>query len=79
MQEVSPLRGDLEGSGRRAALTSIALLAGTALAKAQSKVEPKTTDGGLADIVKKIEKDLDYPGQVRATIIREVRVVDYAK
>ncbi len=43
----------LEATSRRAALTSIALLAGTALAKAQSKVEPKTTDGGLADIVRK--------------------------
>lgn len=31
------------------------------------------------DIVKRIEKELEYPGQVRATIIREVRVVDYAK
>ena len=51
-QKVSPSKGNLEGS-RRAALTSIALLAGTALAKAQSKVEPKTTDGGLADIVRK--------------------------
>ena len=39
--------------GRRAVLTGVALLAGTALAKAQSKVEPKTTDGGLADIIKK--------------------------
>ena len=49
----SPFGGRREGSSRRAALTSIALLAGTALAKAQSKVEPKTTDGGLADIVRK--------------------------
>ena len=31
------------------------------------------------DIVKRIEKELDYPGQVKATIIRETRVVDYAK
>ena len=51
-QKASP-RGGLEGSDRRAALTSIALLAGTAIAKAQAKVEPKTTDGGLADIIKK--------------------------
>ena len=57
-QKVSPSKGDLEGS-RRAALTSIALLAGTALAKAQSKVEPKTTDGGLADIIKKEKSKRD--------------------
>lgn len=31
------------------------------------------------DIVKKIEKDLDYPGQIKVSVIRETRVVDYAK
>ena len=31
------------------------------------------------DIVKRIEKELDYPGQIKATLIRETRVIDYAK
>lgn len=31
------------------------------------------------DIVKKIEKDLDYPGQIKVSVIRETRSVDYAK
>ncbi|MBO8137456.1 MAG: ribonuclease Y [Desulfotomaculum sp.] len=31
------------------------------------------------DITKKIEDELDYPGQIKATIIRETRVVEYAK
>ena len=31
------------------------------------------------DIVKKIEAELEYPGQIKVTIIRETRVVDYAK
>jgi len=31
------------------------------------------------EIVKRIEKELDYPGQIKATVIRETRVVDYAK
>ncbi len=31
------------------------------------------------DIVKRIENELDYPGQIKATLIRETRVVDYAK
>ena len=43
----------------------------------------KVDDAGAAalahDIVKKIEEELEYPGQIKATIIRETRVVDYAK
>jgi ribonuclease Y len=31
------------------------------------------------DIAKKIEKELSYPGQIKVTVIREVRAVDYAK
>ena len=31
------------------------------------------------DIAKKIEAELDYPGQIKVHMIRESRVVDYAK
>ena len=31
------------------------------------------------DIVKKIESELEYPGQIKVVLIRETRVVDYAK
>lgn len=31
------------------------------------------------DITKKIESELQYPGQIKVTLIREMRVVDYAK
>lgn len=31
------------------------------------------------DVAKKIESELDYPGQIKVTIIRETRAVEYAK
>ena len=31
------------------------------------------------DVSKKIEEEMDYPGQIKVNIIRETRVVDYAK
>ncbi|MBI5234000.1 MAG: ribonuclease Y, partial [Deltaproteobacteria bacterium] len=47
-------------------------------------VETKTINDDLAvvlsrDIAKKIEKELVYPGQIKITVIRETRAVDYAK
>ncbi len=47
-------------------------------------VEPDKIDDARADllahdITKKIEEELEYPGQIKATIIRERRVVSYAK
>ncbi|HZK26939.1 MAG TPA: ribonuclease Y [Thermoclostridium sp.] len=31
------------------------------------------------DIVKRIESELDYPGQIKVNVIRETRTIDYAK
>ncbi len=47
-------------------------------------VNPEEIDDYVAkklarDISKKVEKNVDYPGQIKVIIIREVRAVDYAK
>ena len=47
-------------------------------------VKPEQVDEDEAwrlnrDIVKHIEDTLEYPGQIKVTVIRETRVVDYAK
>ena len=31
------------------------------------------------EIVKKIEDEMEYPGQIKVNLIRETRAVDYAK
>ena len=31
------------------------------------------------DVSKRVEKEMDYPGQIKVNVIRETRVVDYAK
>jgi ribonuclease Y len=31
------------------------------------------------DVARKIESELQYPGQIKVTVIREMRAVDYAK
>ncbi|MEN0643761.1 ribonuclease Y [Alkalicoccobacillus gibsonii] len=47
-------------------------------------VRPDLVDDTLAhklarDITKRIEDELDYPGHIRVTVIRETRAVEYAK
>lgn len=47
-------------------------------------VKPEDVDDYQAitlskDIARQVEEDLQYPGQIKITVIRETRVVDYAK
>lgn len=47
-------------------------------------VEPSKVDDYAAyqlarDVAKKIESELQYPGEVRVTVIRETRVIEYAR
>jgi ribonuclease Y len=47
-------------------------------------VRPEEIDDGASsrlarDVVRKIEESLQYPGQIKVTVIRETRAVDYAR
>lgn len=43
------------------------------------KISDALADALSNDIAEKIEKELEYPGQIRVTVIREYRAVHYAK
>lgn len=43
------------------------------------KVDDARAQGLAGEIARRIEKELQYPGQIRVTVIRETRAVDYAK
>ena len=47
-------------------------------------VKPDRVDDAIAsqiarDIVKRIEGEMEYPGQIKVTVIREVRAIEYAR
>jgi Mrp family chromosome partitioning ATPase len=43
------------------------------------EIDDMTATRLARDIVKKIEEQLTYPGQIKVTVIRETRAVEYAK
>ena len=43
------------------------------------KIDDKQTENLSAEIAKKIQDEMTYPGQVKITVIRETRAVSYAK
>jgi ribonuclease Y len=43
------------------------------------RVDDARAQNLAAEIARRIEKELQYPGQIRVTVIRETRAVDYAK
>jgi ribonuclease Y len=46
-------------------------------------VPEDVTDEGMTllarEIAKKIEEELEYPGQIKVNLVRETRAVEYAK
>jgi len=44
-----------------------------------TKVDDARAQNLAGEIARRIEKELEYPGQIRVTVIRETRAVDYAK
>ena len=47
--------------------------------KSADKIDDQTTEALSAEIAKKIQDEMTYPGQVKITVIRETRAVSYAR
>jgi ribonuclease Y len=45
----------------------------------QEKVDDAMADQLAHDIAAKIQQEMEYPGQIKVTVIREFRSVAYAK
>jgi len=43
------------------------------------KIDDLVADRLSREIASKIEEDMEYPGQIKVTVIREVRKISYAK
>lgn len=76
LQELEEIANSFEGVDK-----SFAIQAGR---EVRIIVKPeKVSDSQMTlmarDVAKKVESEMDYPGQIKVNIIRETRVVDYAK
>ncbi len=76
LQDLERIANDFDGVGK-----SFAIQAGREL---RIMVMSDKVDDDLAmllskDIARKVEQELSYPGQIKITVIRETRAVDYAK
>ena len=76
LQKLEEVAGDFEGVEK-----TFAIQAGR---EVRIMVKPEiVSDDSMKllarDIAKKIENELDYPGQIKVSVIRESRTVDYAK
>ena len=76
LQKLEEIANDFEGVEK-----SFAIQAGREI-RIMVKPESVDDDGMVLiakDIVKRIETELEYPGQIKVSLIRETRTVDYAK
>ncbi len=76
LQKLEEVAGDFDGVEK-----TFAIQAGR---EVRIMVKPEVIDDDkmkllARDIAKKIENELDYPGQIKVSVIRESRTVDYAK
>ena len=76
LQKLEEVAGDFDGIEK-----TFAIQAGR---EVRIMVKPEMVDDDkmkilARDIAKKIEGELDYPGQIKVSVIRESRIVDYAK
>ena len=43
------------------------------------EIDDDDADAAVHEIAREIEKELEYPGQIKVTVIRESRAIEYAR
>ena len=80
---VAPIKADLEqiASSYDGVTKTYAIQAGRELRVivGADKIDDKQIETLSADIARRIQDEMTYPGQVKITVIRETRSVSYAK
>ncbi len=78
-QAMRPYRGWTRRGILRAGLAAIPTASALTLIVRPADVDDLSASTLARDMAKRIEEELEYPGQIKVTVLRETRAIEYAR